>query len=77
MWKTLELYGNYYRRLWNIVEDRPELDGRVRKLVEATRTYKTWARLAPTLTHVATHDLMTSGAKDEAMSVHRPSILVY
>ena len=35
MRKVLESYGNYYGRLWNIVEDHPELDGKVGKLVEA------------------------------------------
>ena len=28
-------------------------------------SYKTWARLTPTLTHVVTCGLMTSGAEDK------------
>ena len=37
-------------------------------LLEATVLYKTRAWLTPTLTHVVTRDLVTSGAKDNAMS---------
>ena len=33
--KVLESYGNYYGRLRNIVENHPELNGKVGKLVEA------------------------------------------
>ena len=31
-------------------------------------SYRSWARLAPTLTHITTHDPMISGAEDDAMS---------
>ena len=37
--------------------------------LEATVLYKAWARLTPTLTHVVTYKLVTSGAEDDAMSV--------
>jgi hypothetical protein len=50
------------------VEDRPELDGRDRKLVETTRIIQGLGSVNPTLTHVVTCDLMTSGAEDGAMS---------
>ena len=35
---------------------------------EATVSYKARARLTPTLTHVVTYELVTSGAEDDAMS---------
>ena len=31
-------------------------------------SYRAWARLTPTLTHVVTYELVTSGAEDDAMS---------
>ena len=36
--------------------------------LETTVSYKAWARLTPTLTHVVTYELVTSGADDRAMS---------
>ena len=39
-------------------------------LPETTISYKAWARLTPTLTHVVTYELVTSGAEDDAMSVN-------
>ena len=47
---------------------RPELDGNSQNMLETTVSYKTWARLTPTLTHVVTYELVTSGAKDDTMS---------
>ena len=50
---------------------RPELDGTRRKHTEHTGSYgivQAQARLTPTLTHVVTYELATSGAKDRAMS---------
>ena len=50
---------------------RPELDGNKQKEAEHTGnylSYKVWARLTPTLTHVVTYELVTSGAEDDAMS---------
>jgi hypothetical protein len=50
---------------------RPELDGtngRVWNTLETTVSYKARARLTPTLTHVVTYELVTSGAEDRAMS---------
>ena len=47
------------------MEHCPELNGSAQKQLEATISYKSWARLAPTLTHVVMHDPVTSGAKDE------------
>ena len=37
--------------------------------LEATVSYRTRARLTPTLTHVVAYELATSGAEDDAMSV--------
>ena len=37
---------------------------------ETTISYRSWARLTPTLTHIVTYELVTSGAEDDAMS-HR------
>ena len=36
--------------------------------LETTVSYKAWAWLTPTLTHVITYELVTSGAEDDAMS---------
>ena len=50
---------------------RPELDGNKRKQVERTGNYRivqARARLTPTLTHIITYELVTSGAEDNAMS---------
>jgi hypothetical protein len=46
-----------------------EQDRRVWNTLETTVSYKARARLTPTLTHVVTYELVTSGAEDRAMSV--------
>ena len=46
-----------------------EVNGSRRNILETTVSYKAWARLTPTLTHVVTYELVTSGAKDDAMSI--------
>ena len=46
-----------------------EQDRRVWNTLETTVSYKAWARLTPTLTHVVTYELVTSGAEDRAMSI--------
>ena len=51
-----------------MTEHRPELDGNIQNMLETTVSYKTRARLTPTLTHVVTRNPMTSGAEDNAMS---------
>ena len=38
-------------------------------MLETTVSYKVWARLTPTLTHVVTYELVTSGAEGDAMSL--------
>ena len=74
MFYTMTRYGRYWnrtetKRSWrNMAEHRPELDGNLRNVLETTVSYKVWARLTPTLTHVVTYKLVTSGAKDRAMS---------
>ena len=50
---------------------RPELDGTngtLWNLLETTCIVQARARLTPTLTHVVTYELVTSGAEDRAMS---------
>ena len=64
----LELYGSYGETggiWWNIVQNSMETSGSDWKLLVS---YKAWARLTPTLTHVIMYVLMTSGAEDRAMS---------
>ena len=46
-----------------------EANGSRQNMLETTVSYKVWARLTPTLTHVVTYELVTSGAEDDAMSV--------
>jgi hypothetical protein len=46
-----------------------ETNRRVWNTLETTVSYKAWARLSPTLTHVVTYELVTSGAEDRAMSL--------
>ena len=45
-----------------------EQNGNMWNTLEATVSYSAWARLTPTLTHVVTYELVTSGAEDDAMS---------
>ena len=45
-----------------------EQDRKVWNTLETTVSYKARARLTPTLTHVVTYELVTSGAEDRAMS---------
>ena len=74
MFYTMTLHRRYWnhtetKRNWrNITEHRPELDGNIQNMLETTVSYKTRARLTPTLTHVITRDPVTSGAEDDAMS---------
>ena len=51
-----------------IVQNSMEQDRRVWNTLETTVSYKARARLTPTLTHVVTYELVTSGAEDRAMS---------
>ena len=53
-----------------------ELDGNWENLLETTVLYKTWAQLTPTLTHVVTYELVTSGAEDRAMSIWDSQIVL-
>ena len=52
-----------------IVQNSMEVNGNRWNILEATVSYKAWARLTPTLTHVVTYELVTSGAEDDAMSL--------
>ena len=45
-----------------------ETDGTLRNILETTCIIQARARLTPTLTHVVTYELVTSGAEDDAMS---------
>ena len=51
-----------------IVQNSIEGNRNVWNTLEATVSYKAWARLTPTLTHIVTYELVTSGAEDDAMS---------
>ena len=51
-----------------IVQNSMEQNRRVWNALETTVSYKARARLTPTLTHVVTYELVTSGAEDRAMS---------
>ena len=61
----------------NIVQNSMETDGKVWNTLETTVSYNTWARLTPTLTHVVTYELATSGAEDDAMSSAREKDILY
>ena len=52
-------------RLQNIIQNSMEWSGNYWKLLVS---YRSWARLAPTLTHITTHDPVISGAEDRVMS---------
>ena len=58
-----------------IVQNSMEARGNWWNEVETTVSYKAWARLSPTLTHVVTYELVTSGAEDDAMSAAHTSRL--
>ena len=45
-----------------------ETNGTLWNTLETTCIVQVWARLTPTLTHVVTYELVTSGAEDDAMS---------
>ena len=51
-----------------IVQNTMETNGTLRNILEATCIVQVRARLTPTLTHVVTYELVTSGAEDRAMS---------
>ena len=51
-----------------------EHNGNVWNTLEATVSYKAQARLTPTLTHIVTYELVTSGAEDRAMSVGKDGV---
>ena len=63
-----EAYRNREKLAEYIVQNLMEANGSVWNTLEATVSYKAWARLTPTLTHVVTYELVTSGAEDDAMS---------
>ena len=66
--KVPESYGNLEKLAEYIVQNSMEANGSRRNMLETTVSYKVWARLTPTLTHVVTYELVTSGAEDDAMS---------
>ena len=63
-----EAYRNREKLTEYIVQNSMEANRNVWNTLEATVSYKAWARLTPTLTHVVTYELVTSGAEDDAMS---------
>ena len=60
-WKQIEATVETTRTWWNIVQNSMERYGMPWKLLVS---YRTWARLTPTLTHVVMCNPMTSGAED-------------
>ena len=52
-----------------IVQNSMESDGTLRNILETTCIVQAQARLTPTLTHVVTYELVTSGAEGNAMSL--------
>ena len=64
-----EAYGSKEKLTEYIVQNSTEQNRRVWNTLETTVSYKARARLTPTLTHVVTYELVTSGAEDDAMSV--------
>ena len=69
--KEPESYGSVWKLRETGGTHRPELDGTIQKGVEYAGSYnivQARARLTPTLTHVVTYELVTSGAEDRAMS---------
>ena len=64
----MEAYRNREKLAEYIVQNSMEASGSVWNTLETTVSYKAWARLTPTLTHVVTYELVTSGADDGAMS---------
>ena len=70
--KEPESYGSVEKLRETGGTHRPELNGTewiVWNTLETTVSYKARARLTPTLTHVVTYELVTSGAEDRAMSL--------
>ena len=65
----MEAYGNSEKLAECIVQNSMEQDRRMWNTLETTVSYKARARLTPTLTHVVTYELVTSGAEDRAMSL--------
>ena len=63
-----EAYRNKEKLAEYIVRNSMEANGNVWNTLEVTVSYKARARLTPTLTHVVTYELVTSGAEDRAMS---------
>ena len=64
----MEAYGNYKKLAEYIVQNSMEWNRRVWNTLETTVSYRARARLTPTLTHVVTYELVTSGAEDGTMS---------
>ena len=54
-----------------------EQNGKVWNTLEATVSYKVWARLTPTFTHIVTYELVTSGAEDRAMSISEKKSIIW
>ena len=64
----MEVYGNMKKGAECIVQNSMETGGTLWNVLETTRIVQARARLSPTLTHVVTYELVTSGAEDRAMS---------
>ena len=60
-----------------IVQNSMETDGTQWNVLETTCIVQARARLTPTLTHVVTYELVTSGAEDDAMSPKVKQVEIY
>ena len=54
-----------------------ESNGTSWNMLETTCIVQAWAWLTPTLTHVVTYELVTSGAEGDAMSFSMTSTALY
>ena len=68
--KVLESYGREEKLVECIVQNLMETHRTYWKLLIS---YRSWALLAPTLTHITTRDPVISGAEDRAMSYVAPA----
>ena len=60
-----------------IVQNSMETDRTQWNVLETTCIVQARARLTPTLTHVVTYELVTSGAEDDAMSPKVKQVEIY
>ena len=67
-WNRMEAYRDREKLAEYIVQNSMEANGTWQNVLETTCIVQGRARLTPTLTHVVTYELVTSGAEGGAMS---------